>query len=57
MKILECDICQGELDIISEEGITKQVRCRDCGFTSGKEKAKRTFNQPEVVIRRNFKKD
>ncbi len=54
MKILECDICQGELDITSEEGISKFVKCRDCGFTSGKDKLKKIPNQPEVVIRRKI---
>ena len=57
MKILECGICTGELDIIAEEGISKFVKCRACGFTSGKEKSKRILNQPEVVIRRNPKRD
>lgn len=55
MKLLECNICLGELDIIGEEGIHKLVKCRDCGFTSGKEKLKKSIPQPEVVIRRKVR--
>jgi len=49
MKILACLKCDGELDIISEEGIHKFVKCRSCDYTSEK-KYKKTYPQPEVVI-------
>lgn len=52
MKLLECNICQGELDIIGEDGICKLIKCQKCGFTSNKEKNKKSISQPEVVIRR-----
>lgn len=47
MKILNCLYCEGELDIVGEEGIRKLVKCRSCGFTS----KNNYFNKsPEIVI-------
>lgn len=49
MKILQCLVCKGEIDIISDEGVVKKVQCLDCGFTSG---SKPEVKEPEVITRR-----
>jgi hypothetical protein len=46
MNIINCLICEGELDIIKEEGYRKFVKCRKCGFANIDEKVK----EPEVFI-------
>lgn len=47
MKLLHCLLCEGELDIIGEEGYRKIVKCKKCGFNSGETKHKK---EPEVVV-------
>lgn len=49
MKILQCLVCSGEIDIVSDEGFIKKVQCRDCGFTSSN---KPETKEPEVFRRR-----
>lgn len=46
MKFLGCLSCKGELDVIGEDGIHKIVKCRSCGFTSGRGNKK----TPEIVL-------
>jgi hypothetical protein len=45
MKILQCIICKGKLDIIDGNGFIKKIKCINCGFTNDCESKK-----PEVVI-------
>lgn len=46
MLFLRCLSCKGELDVIGEDGIRKIVKCRNCGFTSGRGDKK----MPEIVL-------
>ncbi len=52
MKFLRCLFCQGELDIVAEEGIDKIVECRSCEHSTINEKSKK--KEPEVFIRRKI---
>lgn len=50
MKFLQCIFCKGELEIVSDKGIQKKVKCLGCGFTNSPE-----TKEPEVfVIRRKL---
>jgi hypothetical protein len=55
MIILECLECGGELDI-SDKGINRDVKCRNCGFTSNlshiNNKRKQNASSPEIFIKR-----
>lgn len=51
MKILHCLICDGELEVVGENGYHKAIKCNDCGFTSGKSNV--VSKEPEVVFIRN----
>lgn len=44
MKILSCLICEGELNIIEENGHIKRVRCQKCDYVSPEDKG------PEITI-------
>lgn len=47
MKLLECLVCGGEVDIIGNEyQVHKKVKCKKCGFTNTKKEAKK----PDVII-------
>jgi hypothetical protein len=48
MRLLKCLLCEDELDIISELGAQKQVKCKGCGFTSSLTEHSK---EPEVFIR------
>ncbi len=54
MKFLRCLNCDGQLEIIAEEGIDKIVQCCSCEQPTIYEKPKR--KEPEVVIRRKITK-
>lgn len=43
---LNCLLCEGELDIVSEKGFRKKVKCKSCGFSSAEEKE---VKMPEVI--------
>ena len=49
MKILSCNLCDGELDIINnDKSILKKVKCLKCGFTnSNSEPIKK---EPEIFV-------
>ena len=51
MKFLRCLFCNGELDIIAEEGIEKIVECRSCDRTQIEKPKKK---EPEVFVRRKL---
>lgn len=58
MKLLQCLFCEGELDIIGEEGYLKKVKCKDCGFTSSNKYSERpSKKEPEILIKRKIIKD
>ncbi len=46
MKILQCLVCAGEIDIVSDEGFVKKVKCLSCGFTSSE---KPETKDPEII--------
>jgi len=50
MKILACNICEGELEVIgNDKAIHKKIKCLKCGFTNiGTSDSKRI--EPEIVI-------
>lgn len=49
MKFLECLLCSGELEIISNEAApNKEVKCNYCGYSSRYNKD----HEPEIIIRR-----
>lgn len=45
MLFLGCLSCKGELDVIGEDGFRKIVKCRNCGFTSGRDN-----KAPEIIL-------
>ena len=46
MKLLRCIICEGEVDLLSDDRlIEKKIKCRKCGFTND-----HAPREPEVVI-------
>lgn len=50
MKILACNLCGGELDIIgNDKAITKKVKCLKCGFTNANNVDYKKI-EPEIVI-------
>lgn len=53
MKILNCLFCEGELDVVGEEGYRKKVLCRDCGYQSDNIVAKK---EPEVMFIRKIER-
>lgn len=47
MKLLECTLCAGEVDIVgNERSANKKTKCRKCGHTSEPE----VKNGPEVLV-------
>lgn len=47
MKILRCIICNGEVELVTEDRSTnKKVRCSKCGFTNCTTNVK----EPEIFI-------
>lgn len=50
MKLLQCLICNGELDIVGEEGYVKKVKCQSCFFESSENKSEK--KEPEIIIKR-----
>lgn len=51
MKLLQCLICNGELDIVGEEGYFKKVKCQVCDFSSSGKPEKK---EPEVITRKAY---
>jgi hypothetical protein len=47
MKLLQCIVCDGEIDIInSDRSVNKKVKCKSCGFTNIESQPK----TPEVLV-------
>ena len=46
MKFLKCILCEGELDVLGEDGHRKITKCRECDHQPTKLRKK----EPEVVI-------
>lgn len=56
MKLLQCALCKGEVDIInSDKSINKKIKCKECGFTNIEPISK----SPEVLVirKRNYDKE
>jgi DNA-directed RNA polymerase subunit RPC12/RpoP len=52
MKILKCIICNGEIEIVNNDGsIFKKVKCRKCGFNN---LSKKIGKYPEIIIRKKI---
>jgi hypothetical protein len=48
MKLLQCKLCRGEIDIIGgEHAVNKKVRCRSCGYSNVDAPDKKG---PEIVV-------
>ena len=47
--MIECLLCNGELEIISSNGINKKVKCLRCGFTN-EEKSLSKKILPEIIV-------
>lgn len=52
MKFLTCLFCEGELDIVGEEGYRKIVKCRSCNKHEVSSFQKK---EPEVTIIRKIR--
>lgn len=57
MKLLSCLVCEGEVDIIGQEGYCLRIKCQKCGYTSAPSNRpkKKEIKLPEITIIKKVK--